>query len=221
MEVPEGEICILLGPSGCGKTTTLKMVNRLIEHTSGDIFIDGKNTAEFDTVQLRRTLGYVIQQIGLFPNKTIEDNICIVPDILGWEKKKSRARAAELLELVGARSGDLPEALSEGALRRPAAARRRAARHRRRSAGAAHGRALRRHRPDQPRRHPGRVPEDAGDAQEDDHVRQPRHRRGGEDGRPHRHLPRRAGSSSTTRPTTSSPIRPTASSPISSAATAR
>ena len=101
MEVPEGEICILLGPSGCGKTTTLKMVNRLIEHTSGDIFIDGKNTADFNIVDLRRTLGYVIQQIGLFPNKTIEDNICIVPDILGWEKKKSRARAAELLDLVG------------------------------------------------------------------------------------------------------------------------
>ncbi len=101
MEVPEGEICILLGPSGCGKTTTLKMVNRLVEHTSGDIFIGGKNTKDFDVVQLRRTLGYVIQQIGLFPNKTIADNICIVPDILRWEKKKSRARAAELLELVG------------------------------------------------------------------------------------------------------------------------
>jgi len=100
MEVPEGEICILLGPSGCGKTTTLKMVNRLIEPTSGDIFIGDKNTADYDPVELRRTLGYVIQQIGLFPNKTIEDNICIVPDILGWDRKKSRARAAELLELV-------------------------------------------------------------------------------------------------------------------------
>jgi osmoprotectant transport system ATP-binding protein len=100
MEVPEGEICILLGPSGCGKTTTLKMVNRLIELTSGDIFIGDKNTADYDPVELRRTLGYVIQQIGLFPNKTIEDNICIVPDILGWDRKKSRARATELLALV-------------------------------------------------------------------------------------------------------------------------
>jgi osmoprotectant transport system ATP-binding protein len=100
MEVPEGEICILLGPSGCGKTTTLKMVNRLIEPTSGDIFIEDKNTADYNPVELRRTLGYVIQQIGLFPNKTIEDNICIVPDILGWDRKKSRARAAELLALV-------------------------------------------------------------------------------------------------------------------------
>ncbi len=100
MEVPEGEICILLGPSGCGKTTTLKMVNRLIEPTSGDILIGDRNTADYDPVELRRTLGYVIQQIGLFPNKTIEDNICIVPDILGWDRNKSRARAAELLELV-------------------------------------------------------------------------------------------------------------------------
>ncbi len=100
MEVPEGEICVLLGPSGCGKTTTMKMVNRLIEPTSGKIFIDDKDTNDYDPVQLRRTLGYVIQQIGLFPNKTIEDNICIVPDILGWDKTKSRARAAELLESV-------------------------------------------------------------------------------------------------------------------------
>ncbi|MCB1490032.1 MAG: ATP-binding cassette domain-containing protein, partial [Bauldia sp.] len=100
MEVPEGEICVLLGPSGCGKTTTMKMVNRLIEPSSGKIFIDGKDTTDHDAVQLRRTLGYVIQQIGLFPNKTIVDNICIVPDILGWDRAKSRARAAELLQMV-------------------------------------------------------------------------------------------------------------------------
>jgi osmoprotectant transport system ATP-binding protein len=100
LEVAEGEICILLGPSGCGKTTTLKMVNRLIEPTSGEIFIDGKNTKDQDPVRLRRTLGYVIQQIGLFPNKTIEENICVVPDILGWDRAKSRRRAAELLEMV-------------------------------------------------------------------------------------------------------------------------
>ena len=100
MEVPAGEICVLLGPSGCGKTTTLKMVNRLIEPSSGEIYIDGKNTAEQNPVVLRRSLGYVIQQIGLFPNKTIEDNICVVPDILGWPRAKSRQRAAELLEMV-------------------------------------------------------------------------------------------------------------------------
>lgn len=100
LEVPEGEICILLGPSGCGKTTTLKMVNRLIEPTSGEIFIEGKSVRDEDPVLLRRSLGYVIQQIGLFPNKTIEENICIVPDVLGWDRTKSRKRAAELLEMV-------------------------------------------------------------------------------------------------------------------------
>ncbi|MCP4382214.1 MAG: ABC transporter ATP-binding protein, partial [Hyphomicrobiales bacterium] len=100
MDVPEGEICVLLGPSGCGKTTTMKMVNRLVEPSSGKIFIGDKDTNDYDPVQLRRTLGYVIQQIGLFPNKTIEDNICVVPDIIGWDRAKSRARAEELLEMV-------------------------------------------------------------------------------------------------------------------------
>lgn len=100
MEVPEGEICVLLGPSGCGKTTTMKMVNRLIEPTSGKIFIDGKDVTTENPISLRRRIGYVIQQIGLFPNKTIEDNICAVPDLLGWDRRKSRARAAELLEMV-------------------------------------------------------------------------------------------------------------------------
>jgi osmoprotectant transport system ATP-binding protein len=100
MEIGAGEVCVLLGPSGCGKTTTLKMINRLIPPTSGKIYIDGKDTSLVDEVQLRRSIGYVIQQIGLFPNKTIEDNICVVPDLLGWDRRKSRRRAAELLELV-------------------------------------------------------------------------------------------------------------------------
>ena len=100
LEVKKGEICVLLGPSGCGKTTTMKMVNRLIEPTSGKIFIDGKDTDSVDAITLRRSIGYVIQQIGLFPNKTIVDNICTVPDLLGWDRRKSRTRAAELLEMV-------------------------------------------------------------------------------------------------------------------------
>ena len=100
MKVPEGEICVLLGPSGCGKTTTLKMVNRLIEPSSGTITIDGRDALSIDPVTLRRGIGYVIQQIGLFPNKTIEDNICVVPDMLGWPRAKSRDRAAELLDMV-------------------------------------------------------------------------------------------------------------------------
>jgi osmoprotectant transport system ATP-binding protein len=100
MEVPEGEICVLLGPSGCGKTTTLKMVNRLIEPSSGKIYINGKDTDAYDPVELRRTIGYVIQQIGLFPNMTVEENICVVPKLLGWELPRARARAAELLATI-------------------------------------------------------------------------------------------------------------------------
>jgi len=100
LEVPAGEICVLLGPSGCGKTTTLKMINRLIQPSAGSIYIDGKNTDDFDVVELRRHIGYVIQQIGLFPNMTIEDNLCVVPKLLGWSRKKARQRAAELLDIV-------------------------------------------------------------------------------------------------------------------------
>ncbi|CAI8839198.1 glycine betaine ABC transporter ATP binding subunit YehX [Pseudomonas sp. IT-P253] len=98
--VEEGQICVLLGPSGCGKTTTLKMINRLITPTSGTIRIGGRDTAELDSVTLKRSIGYVIQQVGLFPNMTVEENICVVPNLLGWDKNKSRKRAAELLEVV-------------------------------------------------------------------------------------------------------------------------
>lgn len=100
MEVPTGEICVLLGPSGCGKTTTLKMVNRIVTPTSGRVLIDGQDTTDLPTVELRRTIGYVIQQVGLFPNMTIEDNICVVPRLLGWDANRARRRAAELLELT-------------------------------------------------------------------------------------------------------------------------
>ncbi|CAI8777240.1 glycine betaine ABC transporter ATP binding subunit YehX [Pseudomonas sp. IT-P12] len=98
--VEEGQICVLLGPSGCGKTTTLKMINRLIAPTSGTIRIGGRDTSELDSVTLKRSIGYVIQQVGLFPNMTVEENICVVPNLLGWDKTKSRKRAAELLEVV-------------------------------------------------------------------------------------------------------------------------
>ncbi len=100
LEVPEGEICILLGPSGCGKTTTLKMINRLIAPSSGRVFINGEDTSDMDTVALRRNIGYVIQQIGLFPNMTIEENITVVPRMLGWDKKRCRERASELMAMV-------------------------------------------------------------------------------------------------------------------------
>lgn len=98
--VEEGQICVLLGPSGCGKTTTLKMINRLIAPTSGTIRIGGRDTSELDSVTLKRSIGYVIQQVGLFPNMTVEENICVVPNLLGWDKAKSRKCAAELLEVV-------------------------------------------------------------------------------------------------------------------------
>ncbi|RIA56871.1 ABC transporter ATP-binding protein [Dichotomicrobium thermohalophilum] len=100
MEVPQGETAILLGPSGCGKTTTLKMINRIIPKTSGKIFINGEDTDKIDKIELRRNIGYVIQQIGLFPNMTVEENVSVVPDLLGWDRKRTRARAAELLEMV-------------------------------------------------------------------------------------------------------------------------
>ena len=100
LNVPEGEMCVLLGPSGCGKTTTLKMINRLIPSSSGKILINGEDTSGLDTVTLRRNIGYVIQQIGLFPNMTIEENITVVPRMLGWEKLRCKERARELMSMM-------------------------------------------------------------------------------------------------------------------------
>jgi osmoprotectant transport system ATP-binding protein len=100
-EVAEGELVTLVGPSGCGKTTTMMMVNRLIEPTSGRIFVDGEDITSVDPVRLRRRIGYVIQQVGLFPHRTVLDNTATVPALLGWKRAKARARAAELLDLVG------------------------------------------------------------------------------------------------------------------------
>ncbi|MFJ9537683.1 betaine/proline/choline family ABC transporter ATP-binding protein [Streptomyces sp. NPDC101225] len=100
-EVSEGELVTLVGPSGCGKTTTMMMVNRLIEPTSGRILVGGEDIAGADPVRLRRRIGYVIQQVGLFPHRTILDNTATVPALIGWKRAKARARAAELLDLVG------------------------------------------------------------------------------------------------------------------------
>ncbi|MGH7911887.1 MAG: ABC transporter ATP-binding protein [Candidatus Dormibacteraceae bacterium] len=99
--IQSGETCMLVGPSGCGKTTTLRMINRMIEPTSGQILHDGEDVTRMDPVKLRLSMGYVIQQTGLFPHLTIADNVGTVPRLLGWERKKVRARADELLELVG------------------------------------------------------------------------------------------------------------------------
>src|SRR5262249_53903548 len=92
LDVDEGEICVLVGRSGCGKTTTMRMINRLIEPTGGHIYLDGDDVMSMDPVELRRRIGYVIQQIGLFPHQTIGTNIATVPRLLGWPKQKVRAR---------------------------------------------------------------------------------------------------------------------------------
>lgn len=101
LEVAKGEICVLLGKSGCGKSTTLKMINRLIPSTSGQIKVNGKNVEDYVAEKLRRSIGYVVQSIGLFPYMTVEHNISLVPQMLKWDKKKTRGRVEELLELVG------------------------------------------------------------------------------------------------------------------------
>jgi len=101
MTIPAGKICVLVGPSGCGKTTSLKMVNRLIEPTSGKILIDGVDASTRELTDLRRSIGYVIQQIGLFPHQTIGVNVATVPRLLGWPAARQRERAEELLGLVG------------------------------------------------------------------------------------------------------------------------
>ncbi len=101
LEVPAGEICVLVGPSGCGKTTAMRMVNRMIDITSGDILLGGRSVKERKPAELRREIGYVIQQIGLFPHRTIAENIGTVPGLVGWDKARIAARVDELLELVG------------------------------------------------------------------------------------------------------------------------
>jgi osmoprotectant transport system ATP-binding protein len=101
LTIPAGEICVLIGPSGGGKTTAMKMINRLISITEGDIRIDGTSVKALEKTELRRGIGYVIQQIGLFPHMTVENNVGTVPRLLGWDKERMRARARELLELVG------------------------------------------------------------------------------------------------------------------------
>ena len=126
-EVARGETCVLLGPSGCGKTTTLRMINRLVVPTSGKIYLDGRDTDGIDPVQLRRGIGYVIQQIGLFPNMTVSENIGVVPRLLGWDAVRRRRRAEELLSLLGLPpvqfAGRFPSELSGGQAQRVGVAR--------------------------------------------------------------------------------------------------
>jgi osmoprotectant transport system ATP-binding protein len=108
--VPAGEICVLVGPSGGGKTTAMKMVNRLVDMTEGDILIDGRSVRSLNVIELRRQVGYVIQHVGLFPHMSVADNIGTVPRLLGWPKDRVRKRADELIELVGLDPEEHPDA---------------------------------------------------------------------------------------------------------------
>ncbi|MBS3651281.1 ABC transporter ATP-binding protein [Pseudaminobacter sp. 19-2017] len=126
MEVPEGITVALVGPSGCGKTTTMRMINRLIEPTSGSIVVSGRDVRSADAVELRRHIGYVIQQVGLFPHMTIAQNIASVPRLLGWDEAKIEARNREMMQLVGLEPSMLeryPRQLSGGQRQRVGVAR--------------------------------------------------------------------------------------------------
>lgn len=126
-EVPAGEICVLVGPSGCGKTTAMRMVNRMTEISDGDILLDGASVRQRKPSDLRREIGYVIQQVGLFPHQTIGQNVATVPQLLGWEKERIRARVDELLDLVALAPDDFrdryPAQLSGGQRQRVGVAR--------------------------------------------------------------------------------------------------
>ena len=126
LEAPSGKITVLVGPSGCGKTTTLRMVNRMIEPTSGTIWLDDQDAAKVNEAELRRGIGYVIQAAGLFPHRTVLDNVGTVPRLLGWDRRKTERRSREVLELVGldpALATRYPSQLSGGQQQRVGVAR--------------------------------------------------------------------------------------------------
>jgi osmoprotectant transport system ATP-binding protein len=127
LDVPDGETCVLVGPSGCGKTTTLKMINRLVEPSAGRILLDGEDVTGADPVHLRRRMGYVIQQIGLFPHLTVAANVGVVPRLAGWDRSRITRRVDELLDLVGLDPGRYghryPDQLSGGQRQRVGVAR--------------------------------------------------------------------------------------------------
>ena len=201
---PGGEICVLVGPVGRRQDDGDEAGQPADpDSPRATSRIDGRSIGSLDETELRRGIGYVIQQIGLFPHMTVAGNIATVPRLLGWERQRIDARVGELLELVGLDpEGDrdrYPAQLSGGQRQRVGPGPRAG----RGPAADAHGRAVRRDRPDHARAPAGRVPAPAPRDPQDRHLRHPRHRRGDQDGRPHRDPGRRAGASpSTTRPTT-------------------
>ena len=126
LEIPAGDICVLVGPSGCGKTTAMRMLNRTVEITEGDILIGDTSVRDRDPSELRREMGYVIQQTGLFPHRTVADNIATVPKLVGWDRERTRKRVGELLELIGLDQSEadrFPSQLSGGQQQRVGVAR--------------------------------------------------------------------------------------------------
>ena len=177
-DIAEGEIVVLVGPSGCGKTTTLKMINRLVEATGGTIEVAGHRYHERSRPPiLRQGIGYVIQRIGLFPHRTIAENIATVPGLLGWDKDRIRGSGHRADRAGWARTGD-EGPVPVGALRRPAATGWGRPGARRRPAGVADGRAVRGGRSDRAEPLAGRAPRPAAASPQDHRVRDPRHRRG-------------------------------------------
>ena len=217
---PPGRSPSSSGPSGCGKTTSLRMINRTIEPTSGTISIDGEDVTKQDAALLRRRIGYVIQNAGLFPHRTIVDNIADRPAAQRREQEAGPRGGGRAAHPGRARRVD-GEPLPRPALRRPAAARRRGPSPGRRPAGDADGRAVQRRRPDRAGQPPAGVPPAAVRARQDHRVRHPRHRRGrSSSGTTSRSCARAATWRSSARPRRSSTARPTSSSRTSSAATA-
>ena len=127
LQIGDGEIVVLVGPSGCGKTTSLKMINRLVEPSAGTITIDGRDNRDYGVNALRRSIGYVIQQVGLFPHLSVAENVATVPRLSGWDRRRTAARVDELLDLVGLPPADyakrLPAELSGGERQRVGVAR--------------------------------------------------------------------------------------------------